>query len=76
MNQAGSPELPSQKAICPARFAQNFRALSGERPRVERISSRLLPLMRFDGLINLPLYGFEVEARRRLHGGILNRRLG
>src|SRR5205085_5376135 len=43
-----------------------FRALSGERPRVER-SGRLLALVALDLFLDLSFYGLEVEARRRLH---------
>lgn len=35
----------------------------------------LLPFMGFDGLLNFPFYGVKIEARRRLHWGILDGRL-
>ena len=63
--------MPAQRW---SRRCRELRALSKERPLVERLG-RLLPLVRFDRLLNFPFYGLKVEARRRLHWRELDGRL-
>src|SRR6185312_6331382 len=62
------PQPAATAAIC------ELRALSGERPHVER-SGRLLARVVLDLFVNLPLYSFKVEARWRLHGRVFDGRL-
>jgi hypothetical protein len=50
----------------PRPLRRKLRALSGERPRVDR-PGRLLALVALDLFLDLSFYSLEVEARRRLH---------